>query len=71
MPRDALPLDRRADLIRKFRECADALEKDRNERFAIMDVKFFLLAALNDVDMALEYGRPGKGIDDLLGGNNG
>lgn len=58
--------DERLDLIRKFRECADALERDRAEKFSLWDVKFFLLAALNDADRALDYGHPGRGIDDLL-----
>lgn len=71
MPRDQIATDHRAEIVRKFRECADALEKDRIERFALADVKFFLLAALNDVDRALDYGRTGKGIDDLLEERNG
>lgn len=58
--------DERLDLIDKFREVANALAQDRDERFALLDVKFFLLAALNDVDRALAYGNPGAGIDDLL-----
>jgi hypothetical protein len=67
MPRDALPQDHCAELARKFRAAADALEKPgRNERFTQMDVKFFLLAALNDCDRALDYGNPGAGIDRLL-----
>jgi hypothetical protein len=70
MPRDALPADHRAELARKFREAATALEADRQERFALLDVKFFLLAALNDADRALDYGKPGAGLDYLLRGAN-
>jgi hypothetical protein len=66
MPRDALPTDHRAELARKFREAATALEADRMERFSLLDVKFFLLAALNDTDRALDYGNPAAGLDRLL-----
>jgi hypothetical protein len=72
MPRDTnFPPDCREDLARTFEEAAASLRADRLERFALLDVKFFLLAALNDTDRALNFGRPGAGIDQLLGENHG
>lgn len=66
MPRDALPQDHRDELVRKFRECADTLEADRDERFALLDVKYFLIAALNDCDRALSFGKPMPGLSHLM-----
>jgi hypothetical protein len=68
MPRDTnFPPDCREDLALKFEQAAKSLRADRQERFGLLDVKFFLLAALNDVDRSLDYGRPGLGLDQLLG----
>jgi hypothetical protein len=68
MPRDTnFPPDCREDLALKFEQAAKSLRADRQERFGLLDVKFFLLAALNDTDRALDYGHPGAGIDQLLG----
>ena len=58
------------DLAKKFREAADYLER-RDRVLQVQDVKFFLLAMLNDIDRAQSYGNPGKGIDDLLGKETG
>jgi hypothetical protein len=69
--RTNFPPDSREDLALKFEQAAKSLRADRQERFGLLDVKFFLLAALNDTDRALDYGHPGAGIDQLLGEHYG
>ncbi len=55
------------ELAGLFRKAAVHLERLPLRELALDNVKFFLLAALNDVDRARDYGRPGAGIDELLG----
>lgn len=52
------------ELAGKFREAANHL--DKCTPLGLLDVKLFLLSALNDTDRALDYGNPGAGINQLL-----
>jgi hypothetical protein len=54
------------ELAKQFRLAADSIER-RNSEIAVQDAKDWLLAALNDCDRTLDYGRPGAGLDRLLG----
>ena len=54
------------DLAAAFRRAADHLEK-LHAPLSNDNVKFWLLAALNDLDRSAAYGNPGRGIDELLG----
>lgn len=65
MPDNIEPFPPNRVLAQKFRQAADHLEK-RNRVLQVLDVKLFLLSALNDLDRELDYGSPGKGLDDLL-----
>jgi len=58
-------------LASKLRFAADCLEREGVNDVRLWTSREVCLAALNDIDRALDYGRPGKGIDDLLGGSNG
>ena len=55
------------ELAGLFRKAAVHLERMTLEELALDNVKFFLLAALNDLDRVRDYGKPGAGLDELLG----
>ncbi len=54
------------ELATLFRKAADHLAGSPLRELPIDNVKLFLLSALNDLDRAVDYGRPGLGLDDLL-----
>ncbi len=55
------------ELATLFRKAADHLAGSPLRELPIDNVKLFLLSALNDLDRAADYGKPGAGIDELLG----
>lgn len=71
MPRDAINTDHRAELAQQLEQAAATLRSDRAERFTYQDVKFMALNILNECDRRLDYGNPGRAIDNLLEGHNG
>ena len=60
----------RIGLATKLRFAADCLEREGVNSVRMWTARDVCIAALNDIDRAFDYGRPGKGIDDLLGGRN-
>ncbi len=54
------------ELATLFRKAADHLAGSPLRELPIDNVKLFLLSALNDLDRAADYGKPGLGLDDLL-----
>jgi hypothetical protein len=69
-PLTLMPQDQRESLSRlagKLRRAADELEKDGLHAIRLLDAHAIALAALNDINRERDYGRPGTGIDQLLG----
>lgn len=60
----------RIRLAAKLRRAADELERQGVNFVRHWDARGICVAALNDIDRAIDYGRPGLGIDDLLGDNH-
>ncbi len=61
----------RIGLATKLRRAAAELEREGINTIRLWDARGICLAALNDIDRELEYGRPGAGIDELLGEAHG
>lgn len=57
----------RHQLAISLRVAADQLDARGIDLIRLDDAKAYLLAALNDIDRMRDYGRPGAGIDALLG----
>ena len=62
---DVITLPNHLWLASTFRQAARHLEKATP--LSLLDVKFYLLSALNDIDRALDYGKPGDGLNEMLG----
>lgn len=57
----------RAHIAHQLRRAAAHVEAKGLDPIRLDDAKAILLAALNEIDTARDYGRPGAAIDDLLG----
>lgn len=61
----------RQKLATSLRFAAECLEREGVNAVRHWTARDVCIAALNDIDRAFDYGRPGAGIDELLGGNHG
>jgi len=55
------------ELATLFLRAANYLAASPLRELPLSNVKLFLLNALNDVDQELNYGKPGAGLDEILG----
>jgi hypothetical protein len=61
----------RIGLATKLRRAVAELEREGVNEVRLWSARGIALAALNDIDRELDYGRPGAGIDELLGEAHG
>lgn len=71
MPSENAERIQRIGLATKLRFAAACLEREGVNSVRHWTARDVCVAALNDIDRAFDYGRPGAGIDELLGEAHG